>query len=307
MSQHEAVQVSVVIPAFGESAYLREAVDSVLAQEGVEFELIVIDDGSPVSVEPALATARDALGNRFQFVRQTNAGGAAARNRGVSLTSAPWVAFLDHDDRWHPTKLREQLERAVEAPEAALIYCATRSFGDAASGAVFPVDAPSGELTNALLEHTWIRTLSSVMVRRSALPWTHWFDPAYRFANDIDFYLRLSARHPFAFLDKVLVDRRRHGRQASGNACETHEEVLAILDSLETEWADQIDERRRKRFRARRARHLRAASRAARDDGDLGPSLAFGLAALRLQPLRWRSWREPIRTRLGALKRRARC
>src|SRR5512136_96831 len=92
--------VSVIIPTYNRCAMVREAIDSVLANRGVEFELIVVDDGSTDNTRNLARS--DA---RFIYERTENHGVAAARNRGVELARAPLVAFLDSDDLWMPQKL----------------------------------------------------------------------------------------------------------------------------------------------------------------------------------------------------------
>ncbi len=296
-----APDVSVIIPAYAEPEFLREAAASVAAQQNVRFELIVVDDGSPESVEPALADVRAQLGERLQFVRQENAGGAAARNRGVALARAPWVAFLDHDDVWLPDKLARQLAAAREHPEAALVYCALERFGGSGKERpIFPIDAPSGDILDALLEDTWIRTLSVVMIRRDALGNERWFDPAYRYANDIDLYYRIAERHAAVFLDEVQVRKRSHTRQASGNTLESHEEYAAIVERLAERLRPEPGAPRARRIRERLARHHRGAGKAALAIGRFELSRDRYRESLRLRPFQPRAWRGWLAASLAA-------
>ena len=96
--------VSVIIPTHNRSWILKEAVDSVLAQDGSDFELIVVDDGSTDGT-PALLRS---YGERLIALRQENRGVSAARNTGIRHASGSLIAFLDSDDRWLPGKLRAQ-------------------------------------------------------------------------------------------------------------------------------------------------------------------------------------------------------
>src|SRR3954469_10276808 len=98
-------EVSVVIPAYNAAQTVGTAVDSVLAQTFADLELIVVDDGSRDDTA-AVVRARDAP--RGKLVRSSNQGVAAARNRGLALASGAFVAFLDADDAWQPTKLERQ-------------------------------------------------------------------------------------------------------------------------------------------------------------------------------------------------------
>ena len=280
----QAPEISVVVPAYDEPELLEMAADSVAGQESVELELIVVDDGSSRPLEPSLARARKQLGERLIFVKQANAGGSAARNRGVEL------AFLDHDDVWLPDKLARQLGAARRAPEAALVYCAFETFGEGVPARVRPVDAPSGDILDALIEHTWIRTLSVVMVRRDALGDEPWFQPRYRYANDVDLYYRIAERHPALFVDFVGVRKRLHPGQASHNTLESHDEYAEIVQRLAARLGPGADGRRAQRIRRRLARHRRGAAKAARARGEFPLSRERYHEAVRLEPWRPNAW-----------------
>lgn len=104
---HIEPRISVVIPAFNREKTIGRAIESALAQTRPPFEIIVVDDGSSDSTAAVVTAFRDSV----RYVRQPNAGASAARNRGVELAGAPWVAFLDSDDYWFD----DHLERMAEA------------------------------------------------------------------------------------------------------------------------------------------------------------------------------------------------
>ena len=102
--------VSVVMPAYNAAATLEASMRSVLEQSHAQLELVVIDD---CSSDDSLAIAQRiaARDSRVLVLRLgVNAGVAAARNAGIQAGVGDWIAFLDSDDRWHPDKLRAQLE-----------------------------------------------------------------------------------------------------------------------------------------------------------------------------------------------------
>ncbi len=99
-----APEVSVIIPTYNRCAMVREAIASVLAQRDVNFELIVVDDGSTDGTSEMLAGLDGII-----VERTAHRGPAAARNRGVARATAPLIAFLDSDDLWVPDKLSRQL------------------------------------------------------------------------------------------------------------------------------------------------------------------------------------------------------
>ena len=100
--------VSVVIPTFNRAATIVRAVESVLQQTYRPLELIVVDDGSTDGTSEVL----QAYGKAVVYVRQDNAGPAAARNRGIRESQGDMVAFLDSDDVWLAAKLERQVALA---------------------------------------------------------------------------------------------------------------------------------------------------------------------------------------------------
>ena len=111
--------ISCIISGFNGERYLREAIDSVLAQTYQSLELIVADDGS----SDGSAKAAAAYGEQLRFVTQPTAGPPATRNLGLSAVRGDFVAFLDADDLWHPEKLGRQMARFEARPE--LDFCLT--------------------------------------------------------------------------------------------------------------------------------------------------------------------------------------
>lgn len=109
--------VSVVVPAYNQAAYLQEALSSALAQTHRQLEIIVVDDGSTDQTRQVCAGFGDA---RIRYVAQDNDGtrGIGARNQAMLRATGDWIAPLDQDDRWHPTKVERQLALAEQRAQA---------------------------------------------------------------------------------------------------------------------------------------------------------------------------------------------
>jgi hypothetical protein len=101
-------RVSAIIPTYNAPHFLVQAVESALAQDYRDYELIVIDDGSGPETHQALEPYMD----RIRYIYQENAGPSAARNRGIRESTGELLAFLDHDDLWLPGKLTAQVENS---------------------------------------------------------------------------------------------------------------------------------------------------------------------------------------------------
>ncbi|WP_293883626.1 glycosyltransferase family A protein [Sphingomonas sp.] len=125
--------VSIVIPAYAVRGFLADAVKSVLAQTMTDFEVIVVDDCSPDDVATELAHAGP--DPRIRLVRHAENGGAtAARNTGIANARGRFIAFLDHDDSWLPTKLERQLAGMMARPDPDKVFCVTGTIVNLADG-----------------------------------------------------------------------------------------------------------------------------------------------------------------------------
>lgn len=105
------MKVSALIPTYNRRTQVTRAIESVLAQSVPVEEIIVVDDGSTDGSAEAI---RSCYGSRVAIYRQENAGVSSARNRGIREAQGEWIAFLDSDDVWLPTKIERQLEALGE-------------------------------------------------------------------------------------------------------------------------------------------------------------------------------------------------
>jgi teichuronic acid biosynthesis glycosyltransferase TuaG len=129
--------VSIIMPAYNAAATLPAAVASVQAQTFVDWELMVVDDGS-IDTTPTLVAAMAAADPRIRMLRQTNHGVAASRRAGIAVAGGRYIAFLDADDAWLPMKLEKQLAFMAETG-APVSYTAFRRFNDVGQvGALIP-------------------------------------------------------------------------------------------------------------------------------------------------------------------------
>lgn len=116
--------ISCIVPVYNGELYLREAIDSILAQTYRPLEIIVVDDGSTDATPDVVA----GYGDRLRYIRQPNAGPGAARNHGLNLAQGEFIAFLDADDLWHPDKLARQMTRFLNRPDLDLCITYAQHF-----------------------------------------------------------------------------------------------------------------------------------------------------------------------------------
>ncbi len=198
-----AVSISCVIPAFDAERYLGEALESVFAQTLPPDEVIVVDDGSTDGTADVAAR----YGDRILYLRQDNAGPAAARNRGVEAAAGELLAFLDADDLWHPEKLARQAARFESRPELDVSITHIRNFWES------ELEREEKALVDHVLASDALPgyTCQTMMVSRRGLARVGPFNPALRFGEDLEWFMRVrEAEIVLELLPEVLVRRRFH-------------------------------------------------------------------------------------------------
>jgi glycosyltransferase involved in cell wall biosynthesis len=195
------MQVDVVIPAFNAASYVGEALASVMAQGNVVARVIVVDDAS---TDGTAAVVRQFGAPVELVVQPSNGGAAAARNAGIALCTAPFVAFLDADDRWLPGKLAAQCDALLRAPTAAFAICGVRQF---ASPELPPAEQAELSGSNAAEAEGWLP--SALLVRRGALDTIGMFDRTVGSGEAIDWFNRAKP-HGHVAVATVCCERRLH-------------------------------------------------------------------------------------------------
>jgi len=185
--------VSVIIPAFNAAGHVRAALESVFAQSFTDYEVILVNDGSPDTVQ--LEQAIQPYVSRITYLTQQNGGPSAARNLGIRHARGEWLALLDSDDTWLPHYLAEQIKFLREDPALDMVYCDANLEGDAnAAGKTFMQVCPSnGRVTfeSLLVEQTQPIT-SGTVVRRQKAAAAGLFDEDLRCSEDHDLWLRVA-------------------------------------------------------------------------------------------------------------------
>lgn len=201
----EAPAVSVVIPAYNADWCVAKAIDSVLGQQdGADFEVLVVDDGSTDGTAAVLARYGDAI----RVLRQRNLGLSAARNAGLRAARGEFVAFLDADDWWLPGKLGRQLVLMRSRTEVG--FCSTAARVEDPDGCLLNL-WPAARWQGSFLVHLFGSAAdvagsgSAVMARRALFDRVGGFDESLRSLEDIDMWMRLAAAADYACIDEPLV------------------------------------------------------------------------------------------------------
>jgi glycosyltransferase involved in cell wall biosynthesis len=206
--------ISVIIPTYNRGWIIKEAIDSVMAQNYRDFELIIVDDGSTDNTSDILNSYH---GDILVF-RQENRGVSAARNRGIVEASGRFIAFLDSDDLWLPQKLFRQVEFFNKNPDAEI--CQTEETWIRNGVRVNPKrkhKKPCGMIFEPSLALCLISP-SAVMIRRSLFEKVGGFDETLPACEDYDLWLRISCRYPVYLIETPLIIKRGgHNDQLSAS------------------------------------------------------------------------------------------
>lgn len=190
--------VSVVIPAFNARGTLGDALDSVYAQSYAPIDVIVVDDGSTDGTGQWVAENYPAV----TVERVANGGPSRARNRGIERAEGEWIAFLDADDRWHPDKIRRQMDVVKTHPDVALV---ATDWSRGAGWGPMPAEVPVSLVSyRDLLVLNRFQT-STVIMRRDLARELGGFDAGVDGAEDWDLWLRAARRAPVAKIDWPAV------------------------------------------------------------------------------------------------------
>ncbi|MEA5622624.1 glycosyltransferase family 2 protein [Nostoc sp. UHCC 0251] len=222
-------KVSVVIPAYNAMAYLPETLDSVLKQTFADFEVLIINDGS---TDRIVSWASEIIDSRVKLISQENQGLSGARNTGIDHAQGKYIAFLDADDVWEPTKLEKQVCCFQENPDAGVVYTWSLLVDEHGkpTGRIFASQLEGQVWGQLLVEMDVISNGSSAVVRRDCFEAVGVFDRNLAAAADLDMWLRIAAKYPFAVVKEPLTLYRQHSSSMSKNRQRMFQDLQKVIE-----------------------------------------------------------------------------
>ena len=206
--------VSVVIPVFNGERFLREAVESVLAQKYSPLEIIMVDDGST----DGTADVARSLPETVRYLHQTNQGPAAARNRGIEHAQGSLIAFADADDLWPEDKLALQLPYLMRDPAAEIVMGRIQQVLLSETGA------------ENFAEPAFSVNLGSAIIRKSVFERVGLFDETMRYSEDVDWFMRArEGGAAIVTIDAVTLLYRQHDQNMTRGKSTSELNVLKAL------------------------------------------------------------------------------
>ena len=229
--------VSVVVPAFNAANTIAETLHSISRQTYPALEIVVIDDGSSDATADIAWRHGDP---RLRVVGKSNGGVACARNAGIRNTKGEFVAFIDADDLWHPTKIAKQLKVLLAgSPEMALVYAPFRLIdGDGRVLASPHKYGVNGWVVHRHFYSNLVGNGSALLIRRSVLEEFGGFDTwllqqGAEGCEDLLLQLRIATRYRFGEVSEYLVGYRRLPDNMSSNTDQMIQSgMLAVSKAL---------------------------------------------------------------------------
>ena len=283
--------VSVIVPAYNRAKTIGSAIESVFAQGYAPIEIIVVDDGSTDATSEVVA----GYGERVGYLALEHSGSPAfVRNAGIRASRGEFVAFLDSDDLWLPGKLEQQMRFFEQEPEVGMV-CGKYVQFEEESGPDSEVQFPEAGGFAELFSANFVGTLT-VVIRRSCLDAVGVFDERLLIAEDYELWLRVASQYEIRMLGEVVARYRRHSGNLTANQRELFEGELIALER-----ACDLQRRLGIRLSGSLVRHrlvdpLVGLGRYHLKSGSYREArICFG-RALRLDALRWRTWKKYLRS-----------
>ena len=220
-------RISIIIPTYNTGAYIHETLNSVFSLEGIEPEIIVVDDGSSDGTPDVAASYPGVV-----VLRQANSGDSAARKNGLQLASGEFVIFLDHDDLLHPQAALIHLEEITADPSLDMVFGSNLLIDSGGRKIGENVQARRRFCGRDVVMHT-TPSFSQCMYRKSALDRIGGFRAEAKASADIDLNLRLLRwRRAGLCHGRMVMSYRYHPEQQTRSPSKLFRQHMSVLDEL---------------------------------------------------------------------------
>lgn len=277
--------VSIIIPVYNAADVIAQTIESALAQTWTDRETIIIDDGSTDGSGEIVK----AFGGRVRYHRIENAGVASARNRGIALAAGRYIALLDHDDLWAPTKLEQQVAVMERRPDVGLVITDVAHLDHAGNPmGIIGAGYNPAETFARLFVRGYVPTPSAALIRRSVLDAVGGFDERFHSAglDDQELWTRIAAHCDIADVPEPLTYHRNRERKPAEIAVRHRGLLIELLLRRFSK-----DPERHRFLLREQAAYLADLGKLQVRDGDLAKGRASFMQALSLSLGRARSWK----------------
>lgn len=235
--------VSVLMTSYNHEGFIREAIESVLAQSLTDFELIIIDDESQDGTRKIISEFKE-KDERIKIVfHNGNKGIARTINDGIDKSSGKYIAFIASDDKWTENKLTKQLE-ILERNENLIVWCNAEIIDaeSVSTGKTSNVIYENSDLNGYIfddLPSAWLCG-SSIMFKRTNLNGIR-FNENMKYLNDTQFYIDMGFKYAYYYISEPLAKYRLHSHNTSSGDIDSwyHDSLLLCIYYLQ-EYADEL-------------------------------------------------------------------
>ena len=231
-------KVSVIIPNYNYGRFLRQAIESALDQSFPPHEVIVVDDGSTDESREVL----DSFGDAIIAVDQTNAGVAAARNKGAEIATGEYFAFLDADDFWHREKLEKQMDKFRLDDDIGFVHCALTNVDEKGVRIDDHLVGKEGWVGDELLRFQEVVVANTIVVKRDVFAKVGGYDTTRELhpSEDWDLCYRLTRECKLGFVREPLLYYRHHGKGGHTNIARMERAMLIAFEKAFRDPAPEI-------------------------------------------------------------------
>ena len=227
--------VSIVLPYYNGKRFIKETIDSIVAQTYAEFELLLVDDGSPdKNQSDYVKNLIDSYGDeRLKYYYKENGGLSDARNYGTDKAKGEFLAFIDQDDLWAPDKLRKQVCVFTKNNDVNFICSDGEVFGETNRSLDYQKKI---KLNNGFVHqsYTWMIKnnfviASSAIFRKKLISEIGYSNRLFIAAPDYEYFIRFSRKYDFYFIPEPLIKYRMHEHNTVKNIIRLRCEEIIVL------------------------------------------------------------------------------
>ncbi len=211
-------KVSIVIPVYNGANYMREAIDSALAQTYSNTEILVINDGSRDNGETERIA--QSYGEQIRYLAKPNGGVATALNLGIESMTGEYFSWLSHDDVYLPNKVEHQMRFLQSLQNPQTIVYSDYQLIDAKSRVFSSVTIADTVSTNALYDLVAHQAIHgcAMLIHKDAFKKCGNFDVSLPTTQDYDLWVRMAQVLPFQYCPGIIIQSRQHPEQGSRQA-----------------------------------------------------------------------------------------
>lgn len=235
--------ISIVIPTHNRVNLLEKAVNSVINQNYNNFEIIIVDDASTDDTETRI---KRFCSDKITYIRvDKSKGGNYARNLGIEKSKGQYIAFLDDDDEWMPTKLQEQMLIFDKDESIGLVYTGAEVIYTANNSKYNIIPTKKGDLSEDILAFNYIGTTSSVMARKGIIDQAGRFDIEMPALQDYDLWIRICQITKIDFVKKPLIKYYFHTNSNQiTNSILKNQQAIEIIDKKYNNLITQLSKKK---------------------------------------------------------------